>query len=73
MEIKNIHIDDVIMWSSNPNNKGGIRIHWSANIGFGVLDIFKKDDGKLYIETETMGKEFALQVLSKLVEDTIEL
>ena len=44
-------------------NKDNISIGWSANIGFGVLDIWGEDDTHFEVATECLGKEFYKQVL----------
>ena len=42
-DVNKIHlkIDTVDFWSPCSMNKGGMRIYWSADIGFGQLDIVK--------------------------------
>ena len=44
----NLQIDNVDFWSPHTGNKGGMRIFWSADIGFGQLDIVKRsgNDGE---------------------------
>lgn len=44
----NLQIDNVDFWSAHTGNKGGMRIYWSADIGFGQLDIVKRsgNDGE---------------------------
>ena len=37
----NLQIDNIDFWSAHTGNKGGMRIYWSADIGFGQLDIVK--------------------------------
>lgn len=46
-----------------------VSINWSADIGFGELGIRHFDDGKVELETETLGKENALEILRCLVEN----
>lgn len=80
----NLQIDNVDFWSPHTGNKGGMRIHWSADIGFGTLDIVKRsgNDGEdfdspleeliLTVDTEQMDheddKSFTEKVLSLLAE-----
>ena len=80
----NLKIDNVDFWSAHTDNKGGMRIYWSADIGFGQLDIVKRsgNDGEDYdspeeellltIDTERMDSEddkaFTEKILSLLVE-----
>ena len=80
----NLQIDGVDFWSPHVGNKGGMRIYWSADIGFGQLDIVKRsgNDGEdfespleeliLTAETEHMDteddKSFTVKILSLLVE-----
>lgn len=33
----NLKITNIDFWSPNNYNKGGIRIYWSSDIGFGTL------------------------------------
>ena len=44
----NLQIDNIDFWSAHTGNKGGMRIYWSADIGFGQLDIVKRsgNDGE---------------------------
>lgn len=37
----NLQIDNVDFWSEHRGNKGGMRVYWSSDIGFGELDIVK--------------------------------
>ena len=50
----NLQIDNINFWSPHGGNKGGMRIYWSANIGFGTLDIVKHGglDGEDYDSPE---------------------
>jgi len=80
----NLQIDNVNFWSSHTGNKGGMRIYWSADIGFGQLDIVKRsgNDGEdflsppeellLTVHTEYMDREddkaFTEKIMSLLVE-----
>lgn len=70
-EIK-VDIDSIEFWGDNRVSKGGIRIQWSGNIGFGQLDIFVDKEGNLVADTECMAtnedKEFVQLILSKLTE-----
>ena len=58
LEINNLVLDSVEFWGEHEGNKGGMRISWSANIGFGQLDIFqsKESDGIIAF-TECMANE----------------
>ena len=78
----NLQIDNVDFWSPHEGNKGGMRIYWSSDIGFGQLDIIKYqgldgedfeseyEETKLYASTEHMDKdddkEFTIKILSLL-------
>ena len=80
----NLQIDNIDFWSPHTHNKGGMRICWSADIGFGQLDIVKRsgNDGEDYnrpeeelvltADTERMdhedGKDFTEKIMSLLVE-----
>lgn len=45
----------------------GIEIRWSkSGYGFGTIKISEKD-GKLFINTESMGKDFAVLILLSLI------
>lgn len=45
----------------------GLLIYWDGKPGFGRLSI-KVKDGKLKLDTEFMGKDFAKAVMSKLID-----
>jgi len=80
----NLQIDNVDFWSAHTGNKGGMRIYWSANIGYGQLDIVKRsgNDGEDYdspteelvltTDTERMDdendNEFTSKIMSLLVD-----
>ena len=80
----NLQIDNVDFWIPHTGNKGGMRIYWSADIGYGQLDIVKwsGNDGEdfespfeelvLTAETECMDHEddkaFTEKILSLLGE-----
>jgi hypothetical protein len=69
----NLQIDNIDFWSPHTHNKGGMRIYWSADIGFGQLDVVKRsgNDGEgrdilegsleeeliLIVDTERMDSE----------------
>jgi len=44
----NLQIDNIDFWSAHTGNKGGMRIYWSSDIGYGQLDIVKRsgNDGE---------------------------
>jgi hypothetical protein len=46
-----------------------VNINWDSTEGFGQLGIIINESGKVFIDTEYMGREFAKQVLNKLVDD----
>jgi len=78
----NLQIDNVDFWSAHTGNKGGMRIYWSADIGFGQLDIVKRNgnDGEgrdiiegaseeelvLIVDTERMDHEDDKEFTSKI-------
>ena len=80
----NLQIDNIDFWSPHGANKGGMRIYWSADIGFGTLDIVKRggldgedfespeEDLVLTVDTECMAsnedKTFINKILSLLTE-----
>ena len=47
----------------------GFKLGWSASNGYGEIRIEHADDGDWYIDSEHMSKEFAMEVLKKLVDD----
>jgi hypothetical protein len=65
MKIKDLEIID-IQTLKYPNE--GFTISWSANIGFGEI-VFYKEDGKWYIDTECMSKDFCKLVFDKFLEN----
>jgi hypothetical protein len=48
----------------------GIKLSWVASDGYGELQIKRADDGNCYIDSEHMSKEFVMEVLKKLVDDS---
>lgn len=80
----NLTITNVDFWDKNNRNKGGMRIYWSSDIGFGVLDVVKREgnDGEDYespredmvltVSTENMDSEedkaFTNKIFSLLSE-----
>lgn len=71
MEIWGLSVDCVEFWGQHDGNKGGMRISWSANIGFGQLEIVKTKDNELIAFTERMDgedKSFTANVLSELMK-----
>ena len=87
LDIDAIGIDSVDFWSPNELCKGGMRIHWTSNEGFGTLDIVKREghDGdnlneeyeelKLTVDSEYMAtqdnKSFIEKILKELVKKLI--
>lgn len=72
MKILDLSVDGVEFWGQHEGNKGGMRISWSANIGFGQLDIVKTKDNELIAFTERMDgedKSFTANVLSELMKN----
>ena len=75
----NLTIDNIDFWSAHSMNKGGMRIYWSADIGFGELDIVKtsgsdgndenhEDDLAITAYTEHMDYEDDKAFTKKLLE-----
>ena len=48
----------------------GFTLSWVATEGYGELQIKQADDGDCYIDSEHMSKEFVMEVLKKLVDDS---
>lgn len=83
----NLSIYNIDFWSPhNKRNKGGMRIYWSSDIGFGTLDVAKRsgNDGDdfespeeliIAADTEYMDsqddKAFTEKLMSLLVEKLI--
>lgn len=83
----NLTIENIDFWSPHSRNKGGMRVYWNSNIGFGQLDIVKRsgNDGNdfespeeeliLTADTEYMDNEddkaFAKKIMELLVEKLI--
>jgi len=76
----NLQINNVDFWSAHTSNKGGMRIYWSADIGFGHLDIVKRsgNDGDilegaleeelvLIVDTERMDHEDDKEFTEKIM------
>lgn len=60
-EIKDLEITDIRLL------KYRFIISWSANIGFGEVCFYKKDD-KWYADTECMSKDFCKLLFDKFLE-----
>lgn len=83
----NLQIDNVDFWSPHERNRGGMRIYWSSDIGFGELTIVKTkgtegsdysnapEEIELIVDSEYMDiqadKSFTNKLLSLLVERLI--
>lgn len=72
MDIKDITINEVEAFSND--NRSGVIISWSANIGWGELSFYKDNsDGKWIADTECMSnnenKEFIRMILNKWIDD----
>ena len=48
----------------------GFRLGWVATNGYGEIRIEHADAGDWYIDSEHMSKEFVMEVLKKLVDDS---
>jgi hypothetical protein len=58
-------------WSKNERDDGGFAIDWAAKkCGFGGIE-FTIENGKLYIDSEYMGRDFIKQCLGVIVDDAI--
>lgn len=52
------------------SDKHGLQIAWdSSHAGFGCMTVGVSEKGSLVLDTEHMGKAFAMQVMRKLIED----
>ena len=61
------HLSDVEVVHSG---KRGLQIAWtSPDIGLGYLTVGLSEKGSLVLDTEHIGKAFAIQVMRKLIED----
>lgn len=55
-------------------NDGGIGIDWTSKVsGTGRIDLYEKHDGTLEIDTQAMGKEFALKALKVILDQAKEI
>ena len=52
-------IDSIDFWSPHSRNKGGMRIYWSSNKGYGNLDIVKLKGFSKYGEID-LGEDLIL-------------
>lgn len=48
----------------------GFKLGFVATEGYGELKIIKADDGNCYVDSEHMSKEFVMEVLKKLVDNS---
>jgi len=85
----NLQIDNVDFWSPHTHNKGGMRIYWSSNIGYGQLDVVKRsgNDGEgrdilegaleedlvLIVDTERMDCEDDKEFTSKIMSLLVDM
>lgn len=60
VESMNLKIDSVDFWSKHKYNKGGMRIYWSGNIGYGTLDIVKRAGNNRHDYLEDTYEEMVL-------------
>jgi hypothetical protein len=83
----NFEITNIDFWSHSKTNKGGMRIYWSSDVGFGTLDIIKvkgnkggdfdspKEELVLHCYTECMDSEndksFIKKILSLLANNLV--
>lgn len=72
MTIENLQIDEVNCFENSRGN--GVIISWSANIGFGELTLYhRNEDSKWKADTECMcnndDKEFIRMILNKWVDE----
>ena len=71
MEVKNLVIKDIDTFVSI-HKKPTIRISWSANIGFGELELTWEKRKKCFTaNTECLGKNFANMVIDKFKDNLI--
>ena len=67
-----LEIADVHFWGENSKSKGGMKIEWSCNLGFGEMCFIKGEDGEYAALTECMcineDKEFIEMILEKFKE-----
>lgn len=58
---------DLITWTKHQGNDGGFILAWTKKgTGFGQIAFFKKD-GKIFCDTEEMGKEFVLEIFESFL------
>jgi hypothetical protein len=65
-----VNIDDVDVYKTEDGKYKGIRISWSANIGWGEYT-FYVEDGKWYADSECMGEDFGRMLLEKFMDQVI--
>ena len=74
MTIEHLQIDEVNCFENNRGN--GVIISWSADIGFGELTLYRRnEDNEWRADTECMCKgedtEFIRMVLNKWVDEMV--
>ena len=71
--IKDLTINDIDFWGENKLCNGGIRIYWSADIGFGTLDIVKDNKNNILGHTERMcdndDKKFIELIFNEIIKN----
>lgn len=56
LDIKDLKINDIEVYTNDEYT--GFKIYWTANIGFGVYEIYKNNsEGKWYADTECMDSD----------------
>lgn len=72
-----VQIAAIEFWERNELSHGGMRIHWIwknslppslGGDGFGTVDIYINNEGKLEFSKETMSNEFIVAVLTALLK-----
>lgn len=59
-------------WIKHEGNNGGFVLQWAAKrIGFGEISFIIGTDGKYYVDTEALSKEFCNKVLNKFFDSCI--
>ena len=57
-------------WEAHERNKGGFKLAWSSEKGFGEVSFFVRNDGKVVCDNERESPEFIKSLMLALVESS---
>ena len=67
-EIEDVKIVNYNIKPIDNDNYKGFQIQWVGDIGFGSFTYYKDEEGKEYLDTEGMGREWCLEMLKEIFD-----